>query len=334
MRILVIGATGFIGRHLVRTLGRHTGLVVTGTSRHAGVNLLALEACDAKAIESALASCDAVVNLVAGSARAIEGGARALVQALRAQARRDGRTRHLVHASSMAVYEGWQGQVDESTPLLPVRRWYARAKQASEACVHALAMQGHPVTMLRPGCVWGPGSPLWVERIAGWLEAGCLGDLGRDGDGWTHGVHVHDVCEAAYRALLAPPAPGQMRCLNLAAPDSPRWNTWFADLALSIGATPVQHLAGHHLLAQAWLAGPALALARRIHPHRTWSDPMSPQLLALWRSPLQMQAQAAYRELGLHWTPYRVSLAQAVAWWREHRATRPRRTMNTGLPIT
>ncbi len=334
MRVLVLGAGGFIGQHLMRNLSACPAIEATGTAHRPGRADHVLDACDAQAIGAALEHCDAVVNLVTGRAPVITANAQALAQALRLHAQRRGRCLHLVHLSSMAVYEGWEGRVDETTPLRPARRWYARAKQASEATTGWLAAQGHPVTVVRPGCVWGPGSRLWVGRIAQWLEAGRLGDLGCAGDGWTHGVHVDDVCEAVRRILLQPPPAGHWRCLNLAAADSPRWNTWFSDLAIAIGATPVRRISMPTLLLQAWMAGPALVMARRLQPMRPWPEPMPPQLLELWQSPLQMAAEAAPSQLGLRWTPYRACLAQGAAWWRTRKASCPARAMNTGLPIT
>lgn len=334
MRVLVLGAGGFIGQHLMQALSACPGIDVVGTSGHPAAGMRALDACDAQAIGQALQGCDALVNLVTGRTSVIEGNARALAQALGAHAQRAGRALPLVHMSSMAVYEGCDGQVDETTALPPVTRWYARAKQASEVTTAQLAAQGHPVTVLRPGCVWGPGSRLWVARVAQWLQAGRLGDLGSWGDGWTHGVHVNDVCEATRRILLDPPAAGHWQCLNLAAPDSPRWNTWFADLALAIGATPLRRLSPARLILQAYATGPALVLARRLQPHGHWPEPMSPHLLALWRSPLQMRAQRACDLLGARWTPYRVSLTQCAAWWRARSASLQARAMNSGLPIT
>ncbi len=358
MRVLVLGATGFIGGHLVQRMGRQAGWSVIAASRNAasdgaqaGAHLgLALDTCDQGALEAALERCDAVVNLVAGSARSIHEGGRVLARALDTVSRREGRLLHWVQVSSMAVYQGQEGPVDESTPLRPASGWYARAKQTSEASARWLSARGHPVTVLRPGCVWGPGSHLWVGRIADWLQRGWLGDLGPWGDGWTHGVHVQDVCEALEQCLRMPPPPGQWRCRNLTAPDSPRWNTWFADLALAIDAPPLRHLSRSRLLAQAWLASPAILIARRLHRSGPWPDPMPPGLLALWASQMQMQTAmqvqvqvkaaphpqdpSAAMALDLRWTPYRVSLAQGADWWRETRASRRARAMNSGLPMT
>ncbi len=332
MRVLVIGGSGYIGTRLVtlmRAGGQHTPV---SASRRGGTGHLRLDTRDEAALTRALQRMDAVVNCVAGSAPAIADGARALVRAMRAA-----RVPALVHLSSMAVYGELEQTVDEATPLPPPSGWYARAKQAAEAQVLALAResareaQATRVTVLRPGCVWGPGSTLWVERIVRWLHQGRLGDLGEDGDGWTHGVTLDDVCTAILASLQRPADAGVPRVLNLAAPDSPRWNTWFTDLALAAGATPLRRIRPGQLRADAWLLGPPLHLAQRglAAAGRSASalpDPLSPGLLRLWRRQLRMDTTAATRTLNLAWTPYPVALQQCVSALRAG----PARAAGTG----
>ncbi len=316
MKVLVLGGSGYIGARLVTLLRADGHHVPTSASRRGGAGHLCLDTRDEAALTQALRGQDAVVNCVAGSGPAIAEGARALARAVRAA-----RVPTLVHVSSMVVYGETDQPVDETTPLGLARGWYARAKQAAEAQVLALA-SGSPdlcpqVTVLRPGCVWGGGSRLWVQRIVRWLQQGRLGDLGEHGDGWTHGVTVDDVCVAIVRSLQQPTVPGVPRILNLAAPDSPRWNDWFTDLALAVGATPLRHIRPAQLRVDAWGLGPSLHLLQRLlvaagRESQTLPDPISPGLLRLWRRPLRMDASAATRALNLGWTPYPIALRQCV----------------------
>lgn len=317
MNVLVLGGSGYVGARLVTLLQAGGCHRPTSACRRGGPGHLRLDTRDEAALTQALRGQDAVVNCVAGSGPAIADGARALARAMRTV-----RVPALVHLSSMAVYGEVDHPVDESMPWGPARGWYARAKRAAEAQVLALA-HGAPdasprVTVLRPGCVWGPDSPLWVQRIARWLHQGRLGDLGDAGDGWTHGVTVDDVCAAIVQSLQRPAAPGVPRILNVAAPDSPRWNDWFTDLALAVGATPLRRIRPAQLQCDAWLAGPPLYLARRLvaaagRNPQALPDPIAPGLLRLWRRSLRMDTSAATRELGLRWTPYPIALRQCVA---------------------
>lgn len=312
MRVLVLGGTGHIGSRLCALMKAGGWATPVCTSRHGRAHAIRLDTCDEAALTAALRQVDAVVNCVAGHAQSIAQGARVL-----ARAARTARVLRVVHLSSMAVYGEQEGVVDEAMPLPAARAWYGHAKQQAEAAMRELAAAGGAVTVLRPGCVWGPGSTLWVDRVAQWLRAGRLGDLGTAGDGWTNGVHVDDVCHAALQALQAPRAAGDWQAWNLAAPDSPRWNEYFADLALAIGATPVRRIPPLRLRLDAWVAGPALQAARRLWPRSAgqWPHPVTPQLLDLWARQLRLDGSAVTRDLVLPWVPYERALHQGAAWW-------------------
>ena len=274
MKVLVIGGTGYIGTRLMALMHARTDFTPIAASRGNTGSGLRLDTRNEAALTQALRGVDAVVNCVAGSAPAIAGGAKALTRAARAA-----RVPAVVHLSSMAVYGDRQGPVNEASAWGKPQGWYARAKQEAERALRTLAHTTDGttpttrLTVLRPGCVWGPGSALWVGRIARWLMQGRLGDLGELGDGWTHGVTVDDVCRAILQALQTPDAhaaSGPVRTFNLAAPDSPRWNDWFTDLALALDRIPVRGIHALQLRADDWVLGPPLhagraLLARVVH---------------------------------------------------------------------
>jgi nucleoside-diphosphate-sugar epimerase len=319
MNVLVLGGSGYIGRHLLHVLSASSRVKATGASRHA-VNLqgqaaapwLQVDTRDLAALSQSLKGFDAVINCVAGDARSIAEGARLLTQAAC-----DAGMPRLVHLSSMSVYGAAEGRVDETATLDPSLGWYGRAKCEAEGHMSSYAAQGGSVVMLRPGCVYGPGSELWVGRIGRWLRAGRLGDLGEAGDGWSNLVHVDDVCAALLAALDVSVPAGSPVAFNLAAPDSPRWNNYFVDLALAIGATPVRRLGTRQLKLDAFLGGPPLKLVQRGLGYLRMSarglpDPMPPGLLRLWAQHLQLDSEKAGSELGVHWTPYPQALQSAA----------------------
>ena len=325
MKVLVLGASGFIGKRLVQALSDSGWAAPVAASRSAphDVRAVRLDAMDAEAVEQALVGVDAVVNCVAGSAGAISGGAVALAQA----ARRSG-CKKIVHFSSMSIYGAAEGELTEDAARDSSIGWYAHAKNAAEDAMAGFAAGGGSVTVLRPGCVWGAGSELWVGRIARLLRSHRLGDLGAAGDGWSNLVHVDDVCNAALAALRQPPAEGSMRAYNLAAPDSPRWNDYFVELALRIGAVPVARVGRRQLLADTRLAAPPLKLLELAfgpggeHARRV-PEVFPPGLLALFGRQLRLCSARAEEELGVRWTPYSKALAEAVQWWvKAHPAPR------------
>ena len=231
MKVLILGASGHIGGRLNELLGaaswadpvaasrRSNGIASAGRSAPVSVDTL-----DAPALASALKGFDAVVNCVSGSAKAISQGARVLVDsALAADCPR------IVHLSTMSVYGPAEGRVREDHARDPNQGWYGRAKCEAETHIAGFVQHGGQAITLRPGCVYGPGSELWVGRLGRWLRAGRLGDLGTAGDGWSNLVHVDDVCHAVLAALQMQAGKGKSATFNLAAPDSPRWNEYFAD---------------------------------------------------------------------------------------------------------
>lgn len=307
MKVLVLGGTGYIGARLVATLSQADGTTAVAGSRRAGVDTL-----DFASMRRALQGVDAVVNCVAGSAAAIAQGARVLVQT----AQRAGHPR-IVHLSSMSVYGALEGEVTEASPRDPSIGWYAKAKCEAE---DVIADYEGGAVMFRPGCVWGPGSELWVGRIGRLLRARRLGDLGAAGDGWSNLVAVDDVCAAIAAALRVDTTTGLPRVFNLAAPDSPRWNDYFVDLALAIGATPVARLSGRRVKLDAKLLGPPLKaleiVARKAgRAARGLPDPIPPGLPALFERQLHLRSEVAQRELGPQWTPYERVLRESAAWF-------------------
>jgi nucleoside-diphosphate-sugar epimerase len=329
MRVLVLGGSGYVGSRLCALLqGSGWATPVSASSRQptAGADSLRVDTRDPHGLAQALRGVDAVVNCVAGNATAIAQGARLLAEAATAAG-----CRQLVHLSSMSVYGPVEGRVDEAVPLDGSLGWYGKAKCEAEQHIEGFAEQGGSAVILRPGCVWGPGSELWVGRIARLLRSGRLGDLGAAGDGWSNLVHVDDVCHAVMAALRAPQSARSLRTYNLAAPDSPRWNEYFVDLALAIGATPVRRLSQRQLRLDAWLAGPPLKVAelvdRRLFQGRhALPVPLPPNLLGLWERHLHLDASRAGRELGLQWTPYAVGLQQSAGWYLRHEGGAPRAT--------
>lgn len=333
MKVLVLGGRGYIGSRLVAMLRAAGAEAIAASSRATPADgQLRVDTRDRAAVQEALRGLDAVVNCVAGDGAAIAEGARVLAEAAGASPR----CRRLVHLSSMSVYGALEGRVAESAAPGPLLGWYDKAKRQAEQHVAAFARGGGQAVVLRPGCVWGPGSELWVGRTGRWLQAGRLGDLGVAGDGWSNLVHVDDVCIAALRSLELALARGERRTFNLAAPDSPRWNEYFIDLALAIGATPVRRLAGRRVRLDALLAGPVLHLARKGAQRLGRAvdglpEPITPGLVALWQRHLQLDVQAATHELRMDWTPYPAALQEAAAWFLDQKSRSRARLLSRHL---
>jgi nucleoside-diphosphate-sugar epimerase len=158
-----------------------------------------------------------------------------------------------------------------------------------------------------------------VQRIARWLQAGRLADLGPLGDGPANLVDVEDVAQAAVLALRHPLAKGQTVAFNLAAPDSPRWNEYFCDLTLALDAGPLQRWGARRLKWEVYVRGVPLKVLERLGSKLKldtsgWAEGIPPSLMGLWAQQITLSSDAATGALGLKWTPYRETLRQAVAW--------------------
>lgn len=320
MNLLILGGSGHIGHRLIETLASDPRDTPTGASRgsavslSSGVSWIKLDTCNVSELTAALQGFDAVVNCVAGDARSISQGTQALVDA----ARHAGYPR-IIHLSTMSVYGRAEGMVREDAPLKPELGWYGRAKCEAEQYIGDYVRLGGDAVVLRPGCVMGPYSELWVGRIARWLRAGRLGDLGVGGDGWSNLVHVDDICQAVIKALRLPIKTKELPVFNLAAPDSPRWNTYFVDLALALQFTPVRRIRRRQLQLDAWLVGPPLKIAQMVSKRFDWTgrtlpEYMPPGLPSLWAQQIRLDATKASRQLGVVWTPYMAALQSSAVW--------------------
>lgn len=321
MKILVLGCSGYIGSRILDALKATSWAFPVGASRRrdkaglTGVEFIQVNTLDVTGLTAALRGFDAVVNCVAGDERSISEGARVLVtSALAAKCLR------IIHFSTMSVYGRAEGLVTEGMTQDSSLGWYGRAKCEAETHMQEFTRKGGAVVVLRPGCVCGSGSELWVGRVGRWLQAGRLGDLGIAGDGWSNLVHVDDVCRAALSSLQIFAKSGQLQMFNLSAPDSPRWNDYFVDFALQVKTTPVKRIGWRQLQFDAFVMSPMLKIAqiglKNINlTNHFLPDPMSPGLTRLWAQHIRLDSTAATQKLEVDWTPYSASLKSSANWF-------------------
>lgn len=219
-KILVTGATGFIGSRLCELLSLEHRLpyraLVRDFSRAARIarldtELVAGDMLDAGSLARAVEGCDAVINLAHGDDQSAEKQTTHLIDACtRAKVRR------FIHVSSMAVHGPSPKPPVLTESTAPIKRWgeaYSDAKAAAEALVAAAGKRGALETViLRPTIVYGPYS-FFVTPIAHDARAGRI-SLIDGGRGICNAVYVDDVCEAIMAALDRDDAVGAAFLIN------------------------------------------------------------------------------------------------------------------------
>jgi nucleoside-diphosphate-sugar epimerase len=231
-RVLVLGASGFLGGRLVERLVAECGAQVRILVRRIATGASAVrfpvevhvgDLADVQAVERAVAGCTVVFNCAKGSggdpdhrrAVDVEASAHVVEAAARAGAR-------VVHVSSLAVYDlPRAGDVDEQSPPAPPGDPYSDQKLAGERMALSTgARLGVPVTVLQPTVVYGPRATVHASDILQEMHTGRL-VLVDGGAGTCNAVYVDDVVTALLLAAVREEAAG--RRFLVSGPEHPTW---------------------------------------------------------------------------------------------------------------
>jgi nucleoside-diphosphate-sugar epimerase len=175
-KILLTGATGFIGGHLARRLLTERRAAVRALVRNPakaaeiaklGAELVEGDLTDPASLERAVSGCSLVIHaaaqLVSVPRREVfeesnVGGTENLLRAAAAA-----KVARFVHLSTIAVFGlGTEGEVDERSPRRHSGDDYSDTKVDSEEVVLRYGREGRlPLVVLRPSMVYGPGSTHW-----------------------------------------------------------------------------------------------------------------------------------------------------------------------------
>lgn len=166
--ILILGAAGFIGRHLSETLARSGQMVIAATRSpttyiHTRISNVVASFDDPTQFAPLLQRCGSVIHVASASTPSssaaqpqLDGNLRTTLSLI--EALQDYPNRRLIYFSSGGTLYGDCKQIaNESEPLRP-RSYHGAGKAAAEHFIYAWAAQyDGTAVILRPSNVYGPG---------------------------------------------------------------------------------------------------------------------------------------------------------------------------------
>jgi GDP-4-dehydro-6-deoxy-D-mannose reductase len=254
VKVLVTGANGFIGKHLVTTLLDARHKVVAACKPDTAVppdwigalEVVSLELSDLTSVQEAVrVKADAIIHLAgisytqdaeknpAEAWNVIVGGTKRLLDAINAERMTGDTGPRVLLTSSAEVYAEGEPRPRVETDTTRPTSVYGASKLGAEAvAAYALAAWGMPVIIVRPFPATGPGQT--NRLVPNWLGELQKGKREIEGDSniVRDFTDVRDTA-AGYVALLARGRPGET--YNIASGREVRFGELFAKLTETLG---------------------------------------------------------------------------------------------------
>jgi nucleoside-diphosphate-sugar epimerase len=258
MKVFIAGATGVLGRRVVRRLAA-AGHFVVGLSRSAanaewlganGAEARAADLFDAESVTAAAAGCEAVLHLATAipthnrpartdwdtNDRIRREGTRALLAAARQNGCR------LYVQQSITYFYGDHGDewVDETTPVTVMPGGVLESAMDMERMVLKAAHDdGLPAVILRLGMFYSHDSAS-TRQIVGATRRGIMPIIGKGDAYWSY-IHAEDAA-GAVAAVVAEPDSAIGGLFNVVDDEPARYREVVGHLARALGARRPMHM--------------------------------------------------------------------------------------------
>ncbi len=243
-KILVTGASGFIGARIVEVLylkgqkNVRAGIWRWSSAARIGrfpLDIVKVDLMDKDEIEKAMDGVTAVIHCAKGPAGVtVEGTKNLLDAALRHKVKR------FVHLSTAEIYGDAEGEISEEFPYKYTGNEYNQTKIDAEKVCWEYSKKGLPLTVIRPSIVYGPFSKNWTTNFARMLVAGQWGAFEKYGNGRCNLIYVDDLIRAIFLSLKDEKAVGQ--AFNVNGTDEVTWNDYFKKFNDSLGLPPLKEI--------------------------------------------------------------------------------------------
>jgi len=244
-RLLVTGSTGFIGDAVVRRLLQQNRLVRAMARRiekaadleKLGAEVVMGDLGDEDLLERAVEGCAVVIHAAAQvsdmpTRTQYEGPNVGGTENILIASQRSG-VKRFVYISSIAVFGlPAAGEITDESPRGPAGEPYSDSKFGAEEAVWSFCRaRGLPFTILRPSCVYGPGSSHWSVIPLKRIRKGKM-PLIAGGRGSFNYVYIDNLVDAIALACEDDRALGQAFIVNDGATT---WREFFGAYARSAG---------------------------------------------------------------------------------------------------
>jgi nucleoside-diphosphate-sugar epimerase len=331
VKVLVTGAAGFIGSHVVDALVERSTEVRAlvrpgGNTNHLqrlrDVEIVHGDLTDTRSLKSAVQDVQQIYNLAAKTG---SWGVEEVYRAVNVQGladlihlAMDAGVQRIVHASSVTVYgHHLRDIVTEDHPFYAENNPYSRSKIAGERLISQLVQEnGVPVVILRPAWVYGPRDVASFCRFVNLVERRKSFLIGM-GNNIVPVVYVRDVAQGL---IKAGDAGNEVigRAYNVADDRRVTQAEYLNTIADALSAA---HVSRRFPLSVLYLAGRAAEVAWQATGRRKGAPPpLTTYGVSLLGENQQFSIDRARRELG--YVPdfdVKRGVAEGVRWYLEER---------------